>query len=69
MSEETIIKKAPGHHAYIVRSYENAEGEADAQWLKIGAAWSHKDGEGFDVVLEALPVTGRVVGNRSVIPS
>ncbi len=27
----------------------------------IGAAWFHKDGEGLDVVLQALPVSGRMV--------
>ncbi len=26
----------------------------------IGAAFAHKDGEGFDVTLDALPVSGRV---------
>ena len=29
-------------------------------WTKIGAAFAHKDGEGFDLVLEAVPLDGRV---------
>ena len=61
MSKETITKKAPTHNAYIVRDFAKQDGEADSQWLRIGAAWSHKDGEGFDLVLEAMPVSGRVV--------
>jgi len=29
-------------------------------WTKIGVVFAHNDGKGFDVVLEALPVNGRV---------
>ena len=58
MTEET--KKRPTHSAYSVRNFDKA-GEQDSSWLKIGAAWQHKDGKGFDVVLEAFPVSGRVV--------
>ena len=29
-------------------------------WTKIGAAWMHKDKKGLDIVLEALPVDGRL---------
>lgn len=57
MSEE---KKGPTATAYAVRNFER-EGKKDASWLKVGAAWMHKDGKGFDVVLEAMPVSGRVV--------
>jgi len=49
----------PAFTAYAVIEY----GEGDtkkAKWREIGAAWPHKDGKGFDVVLEALPVSGRV---------
>ncbi|MDQ2947756.1 MAG: hypothetical protein M3Y27_17780 [Acidobacteriota bacterium] len=28
---------------------------------RIGVAWLHRDGNGFDVVLDAIPVNGRVV--------
>ena len=50
----------PTHLAYSVRNFEKA-GEANASWLKIGAAFLHKDGKGLDVVLEAVPVSGRIV--------
>jgi hypothetical protein len=30
-------------------------------WLKVGVAFPHKDGNGFDIKLDAVPVTGRVV--------
>ncbi len=31
-----------------------------ANWTRVGAAWSHKDGKGFNVTLDALPVSGKL---------
>ena len=33
----------------------NVEGQDDF-WLAIGAAFQHQDGDGFNVVLQALPI-------------
>ncbi len=33
----------------------------DARWTPIGAAWPHKDGKGFSLSYDAVPLTGRVV--------
>lgn len=41
--------------AYTIRD----AGE-NKHWDRVGAAFPHKDGQGFDVVLDALPVSGRV---------
>jgi hypothetical protein len=30
-------------------------------WSKVGAAWRHKDGAGFTLQLEMLPIGGRIV--------
>ncbi len=30
-------------------------------WTKVGAAWRHKDGRGFTLQLETLPINGRIV--------
>jgi len=52
----TTTQKTRPHAVYVV------EGEGDnAYWTKIGVAWSHKDGDGFDVRLAALPLNGRLV--------
>jgi hypothetical protein len=32
-----------------------------AFWTRIGRAWPHKSGTGFNLELEALPVDGRIV--------
>ncbi|TBG92671.1 hypothetical protein [Rhizobium leguminosarum] len=48
-------KSKPDFAVYVV------EGEGDkAHWTKIGAAWSHNDGEGFNIQLTALPLNGRL---------
>ena len=48
--------KAPSHIAYSVR--ENADGSA--YFNRVGSAFPHKDGQGFSVVLDAVPVDGRI---------
>jgi len=47
---------APSHKVFAV------EGEGDAAfWTRVGSAWPNKDGKGFNLVLSALPVNGRLV--------
>ncbi len=49
----------PAYNAYSVREYEK-DGKKDSVWTKIGVAFAHKNGGGFDIVLEALPINGRI---------
>jgi hypothetical protein len=49
---------APTHNVYTVE--DRGEGE-DPFWLKIGAAWPHKDGRGYNITLSALPLDNRLV--------
>ena len=44
--------------AYTVKPIEDGR---KSIWSKIGAAWSHKDGQGYEVRMDALPVDGRIV--------
>jgi hypothetical protein len=37
----------PTYNAYSVRKYEK-DGEKDSFWTKIGVAFAHKNGGGFD---------------------
>ena len=48
--------KSPTHTAYHVRNSQGTKGF----WTRIGSAWQHTDGNGFNVQLETLPVDGRV---------
>lgn len=50
----------PTHHAYHVREYK-AGGEKKSSWTKVGSAWAHEDGQGFNLRLHAHPVDGEVV--------
>lgn len=59
MSEETKSSR-PTHTAFTVKNFGSA-GADKARWLEIGVAWEHKDGKGFDITLQAVPVDGRVV--------
>ena len=52
------INSAPTHNVFTVE--DRGEGE-DPFWLKIGAAWPHKDGKGFNITLSALPPDNRLV--------
>jgi hypothetical protein len=54
-------KKSPCLIAYNVRD----AGEK-SYWDRIGAAFAHKSGNGFDVVLDSLPLSGRIT---LVVPS
>ena len=47
--------KAPSHVAYAVR-----EGKDKSFWTRIGAAWQHKDGKGFNIQIESVPLDGRI---------
>ncbi len=30
------------------------------RWTPIGVAWPHRDGEGYDITLDALPIGNRI---------
>lgn len=49
--------KAPSHVAYHVRDREGS----NSFWTRIGAAWAHADGNGFNVQFEVVPLDGRIV--------
>ena len=42
---QTTSGKAPTHIVYQVRGEEGQKGF----WTRMGAAWAHKDGKGFNI--------------------
>jgi hypothetical protein len=48
--------KAPTHVAFQVK---NREGKK-AIWTRIGSAWQHSDGQGFNIQLDANPIDGKI---------
>jgi hypothetical protein len=52
---------APTHRVYTVISREGQ----DDYWLNLGLVFPHKDGMGFNVVLQALPLDGSSSAGKS----
>jgi hypothetical protein len=48
--------KAPSHYAYQVHGREGK----NSVFTKIGAAWPNRDGKGFNIQLDCVPLDGRV---------
>lgn len=48
--------RKPTHRLYRVLG----DGEG-AIWTPIGAAWPNKDGKGFNLACDAVPLQGRIV--------
>ncbi len=42
-------------------AYHVREAGENSYWDRVGAAFGHKDEQGFDLVLDSVPVGGRVV--------
>ena len=47
-----MASQQPAYRAYSVIKREGA----DDFWLPIGAAFAHQSGDGFNVILQALPI-------------
>lgn len=56
MTDANNNSNTPSHIAYQVRDRENQKGV----WTRIGSAWPHKDGKGFNIQVEAVPLDGRI---------
>jgi hypothetical protein len=48
--------KRPPYIAYSVREREGKK----AKFTEIGVAFPHKDGKGFDILYDAIPLSGRI---------
>lgn len=51
--------KAPSHIVYHVRDVGNGENKKSF-WTRIGSAWAHADGKGFNAQVECVPLDGRI---------
>ncbi|MCE8000534.1 MAG: hypothetical protein HEP70_16875 [Rhodobiaceae bacterium] len=41
--------------------YQVTKAGEKSYWNKVGAAWSHQDGDGFKIKLSAMPLEGEIV--------
>jgi len=52
----------PNHlNVFIVEEFETQGGKTARSWTKIGVAFPHADGSGFNLELKALPLGGKLV--------
>ena len=49
--------KKPSHYAYAVIDRGD---DKDAKWREIGVAFPHRDGKGFDILFDVVPLNGRI---------
>lgn len=54
--------KKPSHFVYTVRDGGN---NGTDYWTKVGVAFAHNDGKGFSVLLEAMPLDGKLTIRQS----
>jgi hypothetical protein len=55
-NKETQTAGSPPTHI----AYQVLENGKKGYWTRIGAAWAHKDSKGFNIVLQSLPLYGRI---------
>lgn len=48
--------KAPTHICYHVRDGK----KGTSFWTRIGVAWAHNDGQGFNIEIAVAPLDGRI---------
>ncbi len=59
---QTTEQNASQHlYAYSVREFDGADGKKARAWTRIGVAFPHKDGTGFNVEVHSFPLDGRIV--------
>ena len=45
----------------VADNYETAAGGSQVNWIRVGVAFPHTDGDGFQIELKALPINGKLV--------
>jgi hypothetical protein len=62
--QEAIMSKtaaAAYFNVFTVREFEGSAGQKAKSWTKVGVAFPHREGPGFNLELSALPLDGRLV--------
>ena len=54
--EHSSTGRKPDQIAYAVRNMPDGK----EYWNRVGALWRHKDGRGAELVLDSVPIDGRI---------
>jgi len=46
--------------AYIAYHVRNNDEQGEGFWTRIGATFPHKDGKGFNLLLDVFPLDGKI---------
>jgi hypothetical protein len=60
-TEVTAVNGSDRYDVLVVEKYEDEAGAEKSNWTRIGVAFPHKDGNGLNVELKAMPVSGKLV--------
>src|SRR6266704_2215400 len=61
-TNDISIVNTPTYIAYHVKDTNAGENsEKRGVWTKVDAAWPNKDGKGFNIVLDVIPLDGRLI--------
>jgi hypothetical protein len=58
--ESSMAERQPVTATHRAYSVIKREGQDD-YWLNLGLAFPHKDGGGFNIILQAFPLDGKIV--------
>ena len=61
------MSNQPTHIVYHVKDVPAEDGTQRGLWTRVGAAWANKDAKGMSLVLDLLPIDGRLV-IRTAVP-
>ena len=53
----TPASRTPTHHVFQVRDRGKVQ---KGVWTRVGIAWAQRDGKDFDVLLDPIPLDGRL---------
>ncbi len=60
MSETTNTETGSNKPPFVAYAVISRGENKKAKWREVGVAFKHKDGKGFDVLLDAMPFDGRI---------
>jgi hypothetical protein len=63
-AELSAVNGNDRYDVLIVEKYEDETGAEKSSWTRVGVAFPHRDGNGLNVELKAIPVSGKLVIRR-----
>ena len=48
-------------NVFVVEEYDTGDGQKARRWIRVGAAFPHAEGPGFNLELQCLPRDGKLV--------